>query len=440
MYQNNLTREFQKYLNKPVNYMNNQILNNNPLYMSNIHDQSFYQRMMSHKDEEIRKIKNVSELGMSKEQIIEYVIAPLKIEKSDSNEIKRLYDDESNKYTEKYIEKNWWAQRTNAPYKNILKEENWKKEIKSGSDLIVHKVTNLDKLGLEEDYIKLQELLENHDGELKVIFSASKESEYKKSFKFVQKYKYRMKYDPKDYNDLKNYYKNEQKKHDRDQKRFDEIIGLIMEDDKIDEKELKQIESEFFKPSTKAKKNKKSKNTTNEMEEQIQEMIEMYGEDDIKKILKELDNDSDTDNDKNNDKNNDKKHKNKNNDKNKNFDKNKNNDNDDIRHKDKQKQKKYDIHKNIVNDKQTITNKQIDKNKTEKHNSHNSNSEQSNKKEIRKVLGISIRRENINDENNNNAMVRKNDENNNEPKNKPNNESKPKLIEGIRIGNKTNIY
>lgn len=428
MYQNNLTKGFQNYLNKPVNYMNNQILNNNPLYMSNIHDQSFYQRMMLQKEEEIRKIKNISDLGMSKEQIIEYVIAPLKIEKSDANEIIKLYDDENNKYTEDYIKKNWWVQRTNAPYKNILKDENWKKEIKSSADLIVHKVTDLDKVGLEEDFFKLQKLLENHDGELKVIFSASKESEYKKSFKFVQKYKYRMKYDPKDYNDLKNYYKKEQKKYDRDQKRLDEIIGLIMDDDKIDDKELKQIESEFFKPSSKVKKNKKSKNDSNDIEEQIQEMIAMYGEEDIEKIIKELEeSDNESDNPKHKEK-----------EKKKDKEKKKIKSDDKIKHNDKKKIKNND--KNVERESERHRDRDREK---EKEKIQKNDESQPIRKEIRKVVGISIKRDNIKDnditkDKNNqiNVMIKKEEK---EQVSKTVLPNEPKIVKGIRIGNKTNI-
>jgi hypothetical protein len=289
MYQNNLTRGYQNYINQPIQYMNNQMFNNNPLYASNIHDKNFYQQMMLQREEQMRRIKNISDLGLDEKQMIEYVIAPIRVEKSDANEIARLFDDEAIKFTKEFIEANWWKERTNAPYKNILKDEDWKKKFNKKEDLIVHKVTDLDKVGLMEDYQKLVRLIEKHDGDLKVIFSASKETEYKKAFKFVQKYRDRVKYNPKDYNDLKDYYKKEQKKYDREQKRIDEILTRLM-DDEIDDRELKQIEADFIKPS-KAKKNKSSiKEHELELDRQIQELINEVGVD----VLKELEEDSDT--------------------------------------------------------------------------------------------------------------------------------------------------
>jgi hypothetical protein len=386
--------------------------------MSNIHDKSFYQRMMLQKEEQIRKIKNVSDLGMSKEQIIEYVIAPLKIEKSDMNEIKKLCDDENNKYTREFLEKNWWAQRTNAPYKNILKDENWKKEIKSGKDLIVHKVTDLDRVGLQEDYIKLQKLLETHNGELKVIFSASKESEYKKSFKFVQKYKYRMKYDPKDYNDLKNYYKKEQKRYDKDQKKYDEIIGRIMDDDKIDDKELKQIESEFLKPS-KSKKIKRIKDTVDNMESQIQEMIEMYGEDDIEKILQELDADSEDEKKIVKEKEREKeKDKDREKDRNKEREREREKEREREREKDRKREKMKDNVRDKERDKEREGEKERDKEREKKKKCESLRETQN---DTRRIPGISIKREKIMEP----------DDMKKDPGNK--------FIKGIRIGTKTTL-
>lgn len=273
-------------MNMPVQYMNNQMFKNNPICASNIHDNNFYQQMMMHKEEQLRRIKNISDLGLTREQITEYVIAPIKIEKSDKCEIDRMFDEENNRCTKDFIEKNWWTQRTNAPYKNILKDEDWKKDFKKLDDLVVHRVTGLDKVGLMEDYHSLLNIIEKHNGQLKVIFSASKESEHKKAFKFVQKYRDRMKYNPKDYNDLKEYYKTEQKKYEHDQKRIEEAITRLMDED-IEDMELKQIESEFLKPKT--KKNKQilqNKDKEADIDRQLQELIEEFGEE----VLKELEN------------------------------------------------------------------------------------------------------------------------------------------------------
>lgn len=242
MYNNKLTSSYQNYVAKP----NNNIFNNNPIFESNIYDQNFYQKMQMNRAEQMRQVKKVSDLNMSKEQITEYVIAPIKVAKSNSSEIQKLFDEQTNMITQEFIQQNWWSNRTNAPYKTILKNEQWDKEYKSKDDLIVHKVSNLDKIGLMDDYKKLVGILERHNNDLKVVYSASKETEYKKQFKHVNKYKYKMKYDPKDYNDLKNYYKQEQKKYESEQKRIDELINRIMENDDISNDEIKQIETEIL--------------------------------------------------------------------------------------------------------------------------------------------------------------------------------------------------
>ena len=115
-------------------YMNNKLINS--MYATNIYDQNFYQQTQLQKEEQLRKIKNISDLGLSKEQITEYVISPIKVEKTDAKQIEVLRSECSTQYKKEYIENNWWKHRTNAPYKNILKDQNWKKNFKSNADLI----------------------------------------------------------------------------------------------------------------------------------------------------------------------------------------------------------------------------------------------------------------------------------------------------------------
>lgn len=284
MYNNKLTKNYQNYMNKP-NDMNNQLFNNNPIFESNIYDQNFYQRMRMNRDEQIKRVRKISDLNLSKEQITEYVIAPIKVAKSNSSEIQKLFDEQTNMITQDFIQTNWWNTRTNAPYKTILKNEKCDRDFKSKEDLIVHKVSNLDKIGLMDDYKKLVNMIEKHNSDLKVIYSASNENEYKKKFKHVNKYKYKMKYDPKNYNDLKNYYKNEQKKYESDQKRIDELITRIMDNDDISKSEIKQIETEILHTKTKIK-NKKNIEYEKQIDTKLQEFINEYGED----IINEADN------------------------------------------------------------------------------------------------------------------------------------------------------
>ena len=151
MYHNNLTRGYGTHINQPISFMNNQMFTNNPLYASNIQDQSFFQRMMSQREEMIRKINKVADLGVDEKAVTEFVIRPIKVVKTEQSELDKVFFDQEKKYTKEFIEKNWWVSRTNEPYKNILKNEDWRKQINDEKDLIVHKVTDLDKIGLKKD-------------------------------------------------------------------------------------------------------------------------------------------------------------------------------------------------------------------------------------------------------------------------------------------------
>ena len=239
---NKLTR-----LNNNVsnNTNGNQLINSNLIYSSNIYDQNFYQKMMTQKEEQKRKIKNVSDLGMTQEQLTEIIIAPIKIAKNNASEIAKVYNENCVQYSKTFVEQQLWRNRTNAPYKGILKNIDTQKQIKHSNDLIVHRVTNNDKIGLLKEYSELQDVIKNHNGELRVIFSASTESEHLKKFNYVQRFKDQDKYNPKDYNDLKNFYNQEQKRHDREQKRIDDIISRITEGN-IDEQECKRLETEIL--------------------------------------------------------------------------------------------------------------------------------------------------------------------------------------------------
>lgn len=293
MYQNDLTDRYNAYSQQPIQYMKNQMFTSNPVFTSNIYDPSFHQKMLMQREEQIRKVKNISDLGISKEQITEYVIAPLKIEKSDMRELERLRDESEKTLFKDFIEKNLWTGRTNAPYKTILKNQNCQREFKEQKDLIVHKFTKLDRIGLMDEYNDLIKVLERHNGDLKVIFSTSKKNEHVKAFKFVEKYRKRVKYNPKDYNELKEYHKKESQKFERDRRKLDMYIERINADD-IDPKELKQLESELFAPQNFKSKKSKKKSKLSSVDKQLDDLMDELDEEDLleleSEVLKELEN------------------------------------------------------------------------------------------------------------------------------------------------------
>lgn len=247
---NNIINEYQQYRNTNVPFTNNTMFANNPMCYGSIRDPHFYERINMAKMEQTKKIKNISELNLSTDQLINYVICPIKVERMDKKEYDQIYADRESTYittakgkTPKILQ-DWWKNRQNTPYKNILKNENYSKNFKKAEDLIVHKITQLDKdkIRLKTEYEALTRLLERHNGELKVVFSASKETEHAEKFNYINKYKNRIKYDPKNYNELKEIYKKTQKKIKKDNRRIDEMIELMLVSDQLTKEDKKEIE------------------------------------------------------------------------------------------------------------------------------------------------------------------------------------------------------
>jgi len=249
---NNLVNGYQQFTNTNVPFNANSMLMNNPTFFGSIRDANFYNRVNMAKMEQLRKVNSVKDLNLSEGKLAEYVICPIKIEKMDKSELDNLYSDR----TSIYIKKNqsgadiipqmlmeWYQNRKNTPYKNILKNENYTREFNNINDLIVHRVTQLDKdkIRLEQEYEVLSRLLEKHDGELKIIYSSSEETKYKEQFNYINYYKNRIKYDPKNYNDLKKFYKKEQKKINKENERIDQMVEMLIVSDEITKEELAEI-------------------------------------------------------------------------------------------------------------------------------------------------------------------------------------------------------
>jgi ribosomal protein L7/L12 len=212
-YNNNLLNQFNSHLNQPRqnSFMNNPMVNPmvNP-NVSSMNNTNFYNKIQMAKIEQIKRAKNISDLGMDTKQLSEYIIDPIKINKTSQEEIRnKLHDIESNyivpvtKNTKFEDQSNaylreLWKNRTNQPYKNVIKkelfdkeykkyykDEIFKKDISSRNELIVHKVIkniDADEDLLEAEFLLIQEILEKHNGELKNIYSSSNENKYKKEF------------------------------------------------------------------------------------------------------------------------------------------------------------------------------------------------------------------------------------------------------------------
>lgn len=284
---NRLLNSYQNYQqneNVPQQFQNNALLYNNTMFRNNMsYNESQQSQQMQRmymanmqRQKELQKIKQMEKFNeienkYDKDKIRESVIKPQKVErKNNVNDIitnirkdwgvqisnknrGNRYGDIADQFKEKINKQksNYWEKRTNKPYKNIITDKKYinpflnKRKIKE-SELVVHKVTPLDKEGVDDEYEDLQDKLEKHDNELKVIYSTNKKAEHKKKFEYSHKYKYRVAYNPSDHDKLKKdkieYYKREQKKAEAGKEKVDTIINSLIDDGMLDEDEIQKLQ------------------------------------------------------------------------------------------------------------------------------------------------------------------------------------------------------
>jgi len=216
---NNLLNRFQSYKNN-VPFSNNPILNNNPNFVSK--DSSFYNKINMAKLDQIKRAKNIDEMGIDKKQITDIVISPIVVNKTKKEDLQEAYNQIAPQFIQKgnkYLEE-LYKNRTNVPYKNVIKKDLFNKgfkkyykddifntNIKDKKELLVHKISDADSdsLLLEAEYELLTQIIEKHNDELKVIYSSSKKNKYKKEFEYVQNYRYRLEYNPKKFRRIKRF-------------------------------------------------------------------------------------------------------------------------------------------------------------------------------------------------------------------------------------------
>jgi hypothetical protein len=278
---NVLLNRSNNYVNNSTPFVNNQMLTNNPIFNSSVRDPNFHNRMNMTRMEQMRKVTRAEDLGLSKEQLIDYVIAPIKVNRGCEAEILTNWKDKEGSFIGERDE--YWKGRTNNPYKHILDrknhEEAFKREIKSEKDLLIHKITSDDK---DEDIFNAQldevlRMLETHDKELEVIYSASEKTKHKKAFKYTQKYKYRVKYDPQDFEELKDHYKKEQKKLNSQRVKIDSIIDSLLESEILDESDKNKLTTKLKKVETADRKARTSNDEIAKLENKLRkEMGDEY--------------------------------------------------------------------------------------------------------------------------------------------------------------------
>ena len=313
-YNNNFINGYQHHVNNNTPFANNPMLTTNPIFQGSIRDSNFQTRANIAKLEQRKRIRSINELGMSSDQILNYIIDPIKVVKQSKEEFQTSFDERSNTYinpkdlgqitrTDQSKLPKWlkdiYAGRKNTPYKsilrnaNILKKEQYERDFKDEAELLIHKVTQLDKdeIRFIQELAEKLTIFEEHDGELKLIYSASKEAQFKKDFEYVQKYKHRSGYNPEDYTDLKKYYKKEQKRINRENKRIDEMVEVLLMSDQISKEDLEKLQStvEIEEDKDDTDMNEVFKQGEKELEKKLEkELRAELGDEQFEEIMNQL--------------------------------------------------------------------------------------------------------------------------------------------------------
>ena len=189
---------------------------------------------------------------VDKDKIYNSIIRPIITKKQSENEIINAYKNIEANY-DKNIENNkilqlYYSKRNNLPYKNIIKDQDFtKKEFKKIEDFIIHRISNeikVDEVELEEK----KSTYDKYNKELDMIFSKPKYHEYLKKFKYYHRNTFHVTYNPADYNKLKKskieYYKEEQKRIEKDKQTVDNLINSALSNKMLNEIDVKQISEE----------------------------------------------------------------------------------------------------------------------------------------------------------------------------------------------------
>ena len=172
--------------------MNN--LLNNRQHKNTVQIQTLRNEQKMREHEKINDLSNVDQ-----NKLRDIIIGQVTIDKDNKDFKFKLKQKE-----EEYKSSTIWANRTNIPYKGILSlnEIEYKKNINSVNDLIIHKVTNLDKQETNNKYKEIQNNIKQHNEELKTKFSESEKQNNKAKFNYIHRRRQGIA-NKNDFNDLK---------------------------------------------------------------------------------------------------------------------------------------------------------------------------------------------------------------------------------------------
>jgi len=192
----------------------------------------------------IKKIEKYNKLDQASSSNIDtlknLIIKPTIINKNNNLDLNKILPTKQKEYDLEAHEA--FKKRTNLPYKGIIKDFDFSKiRDKHSEDLIVHKVSNKDKLFFNDDKSKYEKTISKQNDDLTKTFSKDKINEHKKHFEYQHKYKFRNKFDNNSTsnNDIRTdrieFYKNEQQKNEDSKRKIDDILLNLIDSGVISE-------------------------------------------------------------------------------------------------------------------------------------------------------------------------------------------------------------
>lgn len=221
----------------------------------------------------LKKIQKFNKIDQShdKDSLKQMIIKPEKIEKPNLNieNLVKNRESDGKKELDECMKK-----RTNQPYKGIIKNFDYNRKFENKEDLIVHKVTDEDKIHFEEDIVKYQNEKQKQNKEIDNTYSKDKINEHKKEFEYQHKYKYRSKLNNDAESDLRidriEFYKKEQEKMEDSKKKIDDILINLIDSGVLSEN-LETINYDKI-----------------DVDELEKTLIKEFGEEEFSKLLKEI--------------------------------------------------------------------------------------------------------------------------------------------------------
>jgi len=165
--------------------------------------------------------------------------------KKDNLNIETIYQEVDKRYNNKKLIEDYWNKRTNQPYKNILYDQEYNKQITKGEDLVISNTKNIQKINIEQiaDY---ENTVKRHNDELNNLYSSTNEKEHFKQFQYNLKHKYRITGPvADDQMELKRnrimFYKKEQEKLDQNRQDRENLINNVVQGGIFNADELKNF-------------------------------------------------------------------------------------------------------------------------------------------------------------------------------------------------------